>query len=130
MIGANASVLGCLLGFMVPGWFVKPNYVSDKTYTEEQIENYKHQMFHLLLFQAAFAVVIWLLLVFTFKDKSDYITELDKSTAQAEETSSQLTFKEQLMNLPTGAAGRNFWLATASTSLTIGLFFSYSTVIG
>jgi hypothetical protein len=87
-------------------------------------------MFHLLLFQACFAVVIWLLLVFTFKDKSAYITELDKSTTQNEESAGQMTFKEQMMALPTGVPGRNFWLATASSSLTIGLFFSYSTVIG
>jgi hypothetical protein len=33
MIGANASVLGCLLGFMIPGWFINPKYVGDKDYT-------------------------------------------------------------------------------------------------
>jgi len=39
---------------------------------------------------------------------------------------SKLSFTEQMKLLP----GLNFWLATISSSLTLSLFYTFSTVIG
>jgi len=94
MIGANASVFGCLLGFLIPGFFIKPNYKPENHYSPDQIEDYKTQMFQLLLFQAICVVVTWVLMLVTFRDKSEYVKqleqrELDASNLEEQET---LTF--------------------------------------
>lgn len=71
-------ICGVLLGFALPNAFISPAYSINETYTTEQNEHYKTEVFQLCLVQAIAAAIIWLLVLFTFKDHSEYIWELEE----------------------------------------------------
>ncbi len=69
MIGTTANLLGNLLGFFLPGLFIKPKYDRFQIYTEEQLTTYRSQIYNLMLALSIFGSVILLLVIFTFREK-------------------------------------------------------------
>jgi Na+/melibiose symporter-like transporter len=123
MIGTTANLLGNLLGFFLPGLFIKPKYDRFQIYTEEQYATFRRQIYNLMLALSIFGSVILLLVIFTFREKPS--KPLPGSIIQTDPPS-QLTFLEQLKKLKS----RSYWLAAVSSSLTISLYYTFSTVVG
>lgn len=145
MIAVNFNILGILLGFFIPKIIVHPVYVPGTNYTDAEIEQYRKECFQLMFLIAAWGTLITALVCVTFRstpdirelelqqsrvNNSDEVHESREScrgtNLQTMKKQAEMTFLEQLKALP----GKNYWLATISSSLTIALFYCLPTVLG
>lgn len=132
MIMVNANVFGALLGFALPRVFVNPSYDPAKTYTQDEIDTFKTQVMLMCFAQGCFCILLEILIIFTFKDHSEWIAEennnrlTEDSLLNGEYLAKELTFMESMKLLK----GKNYWLATISSSITIALFYCIATIVG
>lgn len=111
------------MGFFLPGIFIKPKYDRFQSYSDDQFATFRKQIFNLMLALSIFGTIIFLFVVVTFREKPS--RPLPGSVISIEPTNS-LSFLDQLRCLKS----RAYWLAAVSSSLTISLYYTFSTVIG
>lgn len=108
------------------------------------MDHYAQDVFYLQLFLASVSTVVLIFVLYSFRsepykrlerlphllnDTLEHLSEVLPPDAGPEElpkSVNEMSFSDQMKLLP----GRNFWLATVSSSLTISLFYTFSTVIG
>ncbi len=62
------NIFGIFIGFLLPGMIVD-SYSKKVTLTPELIDNYKNQLFYLLLTASIFATIVAICVIFTFREK-------------------------------------------------------------
>ena len=124
MIGTTANLLGNLLGFFLPGIFIRPKYDRFQTYSEDQFGIFRVQIYNLMLALSIFGSVVLLLVLITFREKPS--KPLPGSIILIQQSSNSLSFLDQLKSLKS----RSYWLAAVSSSLTMSLYCTFSTVVG
>mmetsp|Transcript_15158 Transcript_15158/g.20571 ORF Transcript_15158/g.20571 Transcript_15158/m.20571 type:complete len:102 (+) Transcript_15158:558-863(+) len=68
MVGTQMNVFGVLLGFLLPILIIG-DYTEGEELTEAEKDDYKGKMFTMMITTALFSTVVFLLVLFTFRDK-------------------------------------------------------------
>ena len=68
MVGTQMNVFGVLLGFLLPMLFIG-DYAEGEELNEGQKDEFRNQIFNMMIASSAFATVITLLVLFTFRER-------------------------------------------------------------
>ena len=68
MVGTQLNILGVVIGYIMPVWFID-DYTNDVVLTKERREKYEKQVFYLFLSVAVYAVILTIVALLAFRER-------------------------------------------------------------